>query len=263
MKVCVTVPVAAAVLVLLGAPALGQDRGGWRKMSAALGVDYSTGDYGEAQDTDILFAPFVARYQTARFQAKATIPYISIEGPGVVIPGGDGGVVVPGAGVVTRESGLGDIVLQGTYNLYPDSAQGLFVELSGKVKLPTADEEKGLGTGGTDYTVQADAFFAQGPLTPFAMLGYRFRGDSDLFQLDDGLVASAGVSARASSALSLGVLYDYREAATVTSDDASDIVPFLNVKASEGWSVNLYGTVGLTDASPDAGGGVQLKRTFN
>lgn len=36
---------------------------GW---SFSSGVDYSSGDYGASQDTDILIAPFTAAFEAAR-----------------------------------------------------------------------------------------------------------------------------------------------------------------------------------------------------
>jgi hypothetical protein len=250
---------AASGALLWGAAAAAQDG----SLSAIAGTDYSVGSFGQTLDTKIIYVPAILGYQTPRFEAKATIPYISIEGPGAVVGGGDG-VVVKGGGktTVTRESGLGDVILQGTYNLFPADPHGLFLDLTGKVKLPTADESKGLGTGQADYTVQMDALFSRGPFTPFGTIGYRFRGSTPTLPLKNGVVASAGFSGRVSSMLSAGVSYDYRQATTATSSDVSEISPFVNIKPTKSWSLNIYGTRGFSNASPDAGGGVQLKRVF-
>jgi hypothetical protein len=254
---------AASGALLLSAAAAGQDS----SLSATAGVDYSTGTYGQTLDTNMTYVPLIVGYQASSFQAKVTVPYIAIEGPGAVVGGEDGGVVVKSKGTakttVATESGLGDVVLQGTYNLYPADPHGLFLELSGKVKLPTADESKGLGTGQADYTAQLDAFFSRGPFTPFGMVGYRFRGSSTVLPLKDGVVASAGLSARASNILSAGVSYDYRQAATATTSAVSEVSPFVIFKPAKPWSIDFYGTIGFSTASPDAGGGLQLKRVFH
>jgi hypothetical protein len=52
----------------------------------------------------------------------------------------------------TTESGLGDIVLGATYNVLDNN--DWIVDATARVKLPTASESKGLGSGKADYAVQ-------------------------------------------------------------------------------------------------------------
>lgn len=267
---------AASVLCVLCGSAVAQDRpvedepaappatSGWSEFSLATGFEYSSGDYGAAFDTDILYVPLTAKYENELFQFRVTVPYIRIEGPGAVLGGADGGVVVgPGGPGVTTESGLGDIILAATLNLYPDRDSPLpYVELTGKVKLPTADEDDGLGTGETDYTIQADIFKSFGPFTPFGTVGYRFRGDPPGFELNNSLLLSAGGVFKANDHFSFGGVYDYREASSVFSEDASEVTPFVVVKPTDQWAITGYGVFGLSDGSPDAGGGLQIRRAF-
>lgn len=230
-------------------------------LSFSTGFDYSNGDYGKASDTEIWYVPFTGSYRNGPWRVKVTVPYISIEGPGGVVGGTDGGVVIGGkGGVVTRESGLGDVVASVSYLISPGSNLP-FVELTGKVKFPTADEDDFLGTGEFDYTIQADVFQKFGNLTPFAMIGYRFRGDSSTFDLEDGFIASGGFDYKMQEQWNAGLLFDYREAATKTSDDREQLIPYINWKPVDDWSLNLYGVIGLSDGSPDAGVGLQIKYT--
>lgn len=262
MRLLATLTTSAAIAAITSVAASAQQD--WSQLSLTTGVDYSTGDYGASVDTDIFYVPLTAKYETSRFQFSATVPYLRIEGPGVVVGGGGGGVIVGGATpTVTTESGLGDVTLEGVLNLYPESDSGLpYAELSVKVKLPTADEERGLGTGEIDTTVAVDVFQSFGNFTPFAALGYRFRGDPDGFELEDGIVASVGAVVKASEQFSVGAAYDYREAATAFADPTSEVSPFVVFSPSEAWSANVYGVFGLSDGSPNAGGGVQLTRRF-
>ena len=81
-----------------------------------------------------------------------------------MIPG-DGGVTPgSGAGTVSRRSGIGDVNLAATYSL-PVSDTTYF-DITGKVKLPTADEAKFLGTGTTDFTAQGELSQVFGNVTP-------------------------------------------------------------------------------------------------
>ena len=63
------------------------DDGRW---SFSSGAEYTTGDYGETQDTTIIIVPFTFGYRTDRWGARITIPWVSIEGPGTIVPGSSG-----------------------------------------------------------------------------------------------------------------------------------------------------------------------------
>lgn len=80
-------------------------------MSASTGVDYSSGDYGAAEDTEILVIPFVLRAPTSNLAFTASVPYIRIDGPaGVVL--GPGGEPLPGTGTGAGvREGIGDLNL--------------------------------------------------------------------------------------------------------------------------------------------------------
>jgi len=248
---------ASAALAFLAFPmtALADDT----EFSIAAGVDYSTGSYGETEDTSILFVPVTAKLMTGPWTLKAMVPWVQIDGPGSLIADGE----VIGTGLPAEESGMGDVVVSASYLFYPSTKGNPFFELTGKVKLGTADEEKGLGSGETDYTAQIDVYQPVGDGgTLFLTAGYRWRGSPDAFELNDGMIGSVGASFKLSDATSAGLVFDYREAATDTGDDPMQITPFISWKSANDWGVQLYGSVGLSDGSPDTGVGIQLKRTF-
>ena len=171
--------------------------------SASVGADYSTGKYGSTSSTDVVFVPFQANYQTGAFTYRLTVPWIRVTGDGSIVPGGlggsgsgSGGTIGafgcaadnrsgatkpeddgPCAGVTTTtstaasrstQSGLGDVVAAISYNVFDGGDKGFIVDLTGRVKLPTASETKGLGSGKTDYAAQlnVDKNFEGGAL-PF------------------------------------------------------------------------------------------------
>jgi hypothetical protein len=239
------------------------DSTGWNEWSLSTGAEYTSGSYGDVVDTNILYVPVSAKYENEFFQLKVTVPYLKIDSGGSVIGGVDGGVIIVPGGAAFSESGLGDVIASATFNIYPDRGSDLpYLELTGKAKLPTADETKGLGTGEIDFTAQADIFKSFGNVTPFATIGYKLRGDPDVIDLDNSVLGSAGLSVKSNDSLSFGVVYDYQGSATPLSDDQSEISPFIVVKPTPGVSLNFYGVLGLSDGSPDTGGGVQVKRTF-
>lgn len=228
----------------------------------STGVDYSSGDYGgDPIDTDITNVPFSASYKTGRWKFKATVPWVQISGPGTVIGAGDGSVVVgDGNGSAVRkrtESGLGDIWLGASYATSFIPPEFFYLDLTGKVKLPTADEDKGLGTGETDYTLQADVFKPIGRFTPFATVAYKIKGDPSGVELDNVYYLSGGSAYKVSDNTSLGASLDFQEASTNSSDDAMDALAYVNQKLNKKWSVTVYGYKGLEDGSPDYGLGLQ------
>ena len=230
----------------------------------STGVDYSSGDYGEDQDTDIVYVPVTVRYLKDPWLFKQTVPWIHIKGPGGVIGGGtDGSVVVGGGSQAERrtESGLGHVVASVGYTLPGLMQQGTFVEFTGKVKFGTADEDKELGTGENDYTIQVDVAKRFGEFTPFGTLGYRFTGESDQFDLDDVFFVSVGGGYKFTAKTSAGLIYDYREASSRTSDDPSEIVGYVSHKLSDLWALTAYAATGFSDGSPDANIGVQVTYT--
>ena len=247
-------------------PAIAQeapDAGGWNEWSLSSGAEYTSGTYGDVVSTNILYVPLSAKYETEHFQFKVTVPYLDIESGGSVIGGVDGGVIIVPGGTAFAESGLGDIIAAATYNIYPERGSDLpYVEFTTKVKIPTADEVKGLGTGELDVTAQADIFKSYGNITPFGTIGYKFRGNPDGIELENSVLASAGLSIKSSDGFSFGAVYDYQGAATALSEDQSEISPFIVVKPMPDISLNFYGVFGLSDGSPDTGGGVQLKKRF-
>src|SRR5262244_4109710 len=73
----------------------------------SVGAEYSSGDYGAPQKTDIFYVPFAVKYETGPWAYKLTVPYVEITGPGNVIgAGGDRIVVGDGTGPRRTASGL-------------------------------------------------------------------------------------------------------------------------------------------------------------
>ncbi|HXJ54943.1 MAG TPA: transporter [Burkholderiales bacterium] len=233
------------------------------RTSVAVGAEYSTGKFGGTETTDTLYIPVVIRHETGPWVLKATVPWLRITGPANVIGGGADRVVLPGASTGRRtESGLGDIVLSGFYNVLDERKGGLGLDVGAKVKLPTADDQKGLGTGELDYAAQMDFFKPFDATTLFGSIGYRVYGDPAGTTLKDVFYTSIGASYRMSSQQSVGVAYDYRPAIVDGGGKVSEATLFWSNRLSPQWKLQVYGVVGFADASPDAGIGALLERRF-
>jgi hypothetical protein len=232
--------------------------------SFGVGAEYTTGKYGGTEKTDTLYVPFVVKHETGPWMLKATIPYLRNSGPGNVVGAGADRVTLPGASSARRtESGLGDIVASAFYTLRDERSSGLGVDAGLKVKLPTADEAKGLGTGEMDYALQADFFKPlDSALTVFGSLGYRWYGDPPGVSLRNVPYGALGLSRRMSAETTVGVAWDYRPRITSGGAAISEATAFWSQRLSREWKLQLYGVVGFSDGSPDGGIGALLDYRF-
>ena len=153
---------------------------------------------------------------------------------------------------------MGDIWLTAKYAVEAVPAELFYLDVGAKLKLPTADEDKRLGTGEVDYTLQAEIFKPIDAFTPFATLAYKIKGDPDEVNLKNVFYLSVGSDYRLSETRHIGASLDFQEASTSGSDDATELFVYVSQRMSSQWSVTLYGYKGLQDGSPDYGAGLQL-----
>ena len=77
------------------------------------GFDYTSGKYGAADDTEILYVPLTFKFEGATSLFRLTIPYFSITAPvggEIVAIGPDGQPIRAGTGERSTDSGMGDVV---------------------------------------------------------------------------------------------------------------------------------------------------------
>lgn len=245
----------SALGLLTASPALADDE----YIQFNTGVDYSSGDYGDVEDTDYLAIPVGVKYQASDFYLKASISYVHAKGPSGVIPGEGGGNTGTPGGAVTSRSGVGDLWLAAGYTL--DIGDSTWFDAVGKVKIPTASEAKFLGTGSTDFTAQGELLHSFGNVSLSAYGGRRFNGTSDILTLRDVWLGGAGVYVNADK-VTVGLDYDWRQGSTLTSPDISEATASLTYKLSDGLRLQGYGYTGFADGSADLGGGLQLLVRF-
>ena len=238
------------------------------QLSLSTGFDYSSGNYGGSTSTDILSIPVIGKYEIGPWSYKLTVPFIEVTGPGNVVPGvGRENAVkgkqgAPVSSGTSTESGMGDITGAVTYNLFAGSASKPAIDLTGKIKLGTADRDKGLGTGENDYSAQVDAYQAFGRITGFATLGYSILGSSSAIPLDNVFYASIGAGYKFDDRVSGGLMVNLRQAASSTSAAQRDLTGYVNYKLDKDWKVQGYLLQGFADGSPDFGFGALVTRLF-
>ena len=222
-----------------------------------LGAGYDQGDFGTSSTTRSVYAPVTFRYLGERFDLGLTLSlvYLDTESSVVVVEG------LPTASerqTRTTEVGFGDIILRGRYYLLEDPGLAPFL----KVKAPTANASKGLGTGewdvgfGLEFDKRFEEFFILGDV------GYTFIGDPPGQHFRNRPAASLGIGRFFMPTLAVTVLLDWRRSLVRHRDDPLELFGIVQVKVAPRVTLTPYAFAGLTDGSPDFGVGLELSWRF-
>ena len=218
----------------------------------SAGFDFSRGDYGLDKDTTLYYVPMSVTIDHQRFRAKIALPFLVSSGPTRIATGD----VVLDSG---QERGFGQLQVGGSY-LFDPLAEGLpYVEVSTRVTAPT-ETRSALGTGLWAVAIQADLFKSFGRLTPFLSGGRKFYIECGQCneRLTHRFYTSVGTSWTVTEAASIGIAYDWLEAAREEASDSHEIVPYATYRLNQSWTIGPYAVLGLSDGSPDYGVGFSL-----
>ena len=247
------------LLALMGAAPTGAED--WR-FSFSTSANYSRGDYGTGKDTTLLYVPFTLRVKPIEpLTLGVTVPYIRQTTQNILVTGG-GVAVRKTVTTAQTEDGLGDLLLKGEYVLLQEQRSLPEITASLKIKFPTADEDKGLGTGEFDETigVSFSKTFAQ-RLVTYLDVAYTFIGSPPGTNFDNTFSWSIGAAYLVAQPITLFGFLDGATAISPGRDHPLELrfgAEYKVVKA-----VRLTGSVsvGLSDGSPDYGlsGGLVLR----
>ncbi len=262
MKVCSRKLVMALTPLLVGQAALAGD------YTFTTGAEYTIGDYDTGIDTSTWYVPFTLSYAGQYAGWSLTVPYIRIDGSSLVsgtVSGtgrGGGRAQTPGTTTLINEqrvdSGLGDIQLSAILQLQEETPAVPWVAVRGKVKFGTADEEKFLGTGETDYAIQVEA--AKGMVD--GLIGYNFLGDTDTIDFADTLYGAAAVTLPLQQPWRTRTELYLEESALAGLDPIIELTISFSRPLVRGRHFSLYAVKGFSDSSPDWGVGTLISHSF-
>lgn len=249
-------------------------------------VNYSSGSYGTDSRTNILYAPMTIRRVFRDGDLSVTIPFVSISGTGSVrLVGGAptrtsastanltgtlaaaaGSAKGPGSSPLssaTTDSGLGDIILRGRYYLIEEGDVAPLVALIGRIKLPTADADRGLGTGefdegaGVELTkTLTDRWLA------YLDGGYNVIGDAPGAKFNNQWWYAVGLGHDVTDNLHMSLYYEEYRALVSAVSNARDLLALTTYVVDD--TVHLTGSllVGLSNGAPSYGMGVGVRFRF-
>ncbi len=268
MKILLTlVCILAAAGVRAEPPQEAAEAKDWKFSSS---VNYDTGKYGTPDRTNSLYIPFTLKRYYSEAGLSVTVPYLRQSSSGQVTwvggkpvhVGMGKGAAVPSS-ATSSESGLGDIMLRGTYALMRDEPGSFDLGLAGKLKLPTADENKGLGTGKAD--AGAGLEFAKEVSPGWTLLAdgyYTVIGDPSGVDLNNQLSLDAGFYRTLSGNMGLTVLFETQNSIVDGNADPRSVGGTLSYSAQDGLEFSGGLTLGLSDGSPDVGLSAGFSRKF-
>jgi hypothetical protein len=226
----------------------------YRRLKVSLGYHYSSGKYGTSDTTEIAYIPLTTTLEIGRWSLQSTIPYLRINGAAGFVQGPNGPIQTTSG----ESDGLGDVLAR-VSDFLPALTEWMpFIERIGRVKFPTASRSAGLGTGEFDAGFETEFSWALQRFTPFFDVGYRYLGSPPGFELDNVFIGTVGGMYRVLDPLNVGLLLDYRQAASSSTGERLELVPFATWKLDTHWSVDVYTVAGLASGSPDVGVGLQI-----
>jgi hypothetical protein len=223
------------------------------RWQTGVSLTYLNGDYGTDETTKMLYLPFTVRRYFERSDLSATIPYLSVKTTGAqVIIAGQAQTVGEGTDTPVRESGLGDIVLKWNYYLTEQSGPWPYLDVTVKLKVPTADEEKGLGTGEFDLGVGLDASYRFKVVhLLLADIAYAFVGEPEGAEYRNQLVFDVGYGYQVTEKMMLSAYYEFRNSLIETNPNPQSLMLYGSYRLRPDLRMDMTLDLGLSDGAAD------------
>ena len=234
---------------------------GLEGLSLTVGLQFESGDYGTGATTDVWRVPVGIDYVKGRFSAGVSTSYLNAKSTGALIVSSSMTrmtKLTTSTASVSSASGIGDVDMYASYELPKASGSNISYHVTGRFKLATADENKGLGTGENDYAIEGGLITKYQKVYLFGNLGYQINGDSPTVNYDNVLYANGGVTYPLDTERSVGSFLEVAQAATPGFDAPAQLTLFYNQGLEKQRELYFYVLLGLSNGSPDSGAGVNL-----
>jgi hypothetical protein len=212
-----------------------------------LSAGFISGDFGTPTSSRLFSLSPTLGYVALRHDFSVTVPSLSLTSKT--------------SGVKSTESGLGDIIARAGVVLLPENTAGFSAHGSVAVKIPTADETRGLGTGEADYAAFASISQRLQAFKLALTAGYLKRGDPPDLDYHDGFSYGFGLSRRFKRTTIYGS-YDHRRAVISGFAHPQEVgAGFFHILNTD-YAVKGHLFAGLNNGGPDRGGSLGIVRWF-
>lgn len=270
----------AVSLVVVGALPVGAEDAEHRlsqgvTMAMGSGFEVTYGDYGSNADATVVTVPVllaVNPYQDIDLTLEVPLVYLSSRSSSDVVVSQSGGmgrrrnatVRLASSSSTSSEAGLGDINLSAGWTVQQDEADGWLPRIRPNLylKLPSGDDADGLGTGTFEAGPGLSLSKWLDDVQVFVDGAYILQDSTSDFQGKNYLSYTAGVGLQLGDRLFASL---FAKGGTARVDGGKAPLEGrlkLNFLQSRRVAWELYGLVGLTDASPAAGGGLLVMYQF-
>ena len=152
------------------------------------------------------------------------------------------------------EEGIGDVLAKASFVVLREGIVAPEIEPYVKVKFPTADRDRGLGTGEFDETLGVDlSKNLVGDLYGYLTLAYTFIGDPPGSDLRDSFGWSVGVAYGIVPAVSLFAFLDGATSVAPGQDGPLEVRVGAELRITRVLKLTGSVTRGLSNGSPDWG----------
>lgn len=232
-------------------------------LQLSTGFDYNRGKYGGDSPIEVAATVIQGRFERGPYVWQVTLPYLVLHGPGTLVGGGDSLEIVPAAGTQRhREAGFGDVVVSMNYAAFYDAQSGFALDVGGRIKLPTADSARGLGTGKSDLALRLQAIRTWDRTSWMLGVGYQWTGRPSGTDYRNVGQASLAADHRLNEDTSLGAIVDFRQSVQPSQPGQRELTLYLAHRLSRQWKIQTYVYGGASQSSPDIGFGSMLSVQF-
>ncbi len=252
---------------------------------------YSTGNFGTSSTSSFLYAPLSMRRLFKDGDITVIVPFVTSTSDGrTTIVGGsatrvddnsksgsggsggstsdDGGcsgkgqsgsgkdrvcgLTSRGPGQKVTTSGLGDVIIKGRYYAVEEGNAMPLIALTARVKLPTANDSQGLGTGALDYGfgVEMSKMFGEHWIG-FLDAGYNIIGDPEGLPFQNQHWYDVGAGYFLTKDFLVSAYFEEYRAIVPGFVNARDFFFATNYTVSSAWRLNSGVTVGVSNGAPD------------
>lgn len=218
------------------------------------------GDYGLETDTFTLATQASIKYQQDQWSLRFTQPYIFQDGPAELILLEDGEtdeVFLVGSDERKQRSGYSDPSLSVNYS-WPKKSKTGYWSLSGRWKIPTADQQQGFSNGRNEVTANVSRSYRYKRWMFHARVGRHLREYEEFADNTARNHMSLGGMYFLTRRTGLGLSLYHKQGTQSQLGDVQNLNFDMRVRLDRHWQLGAHAGIGLTESAAEYFGGLDL-----